>query len=190
MLRNLTVAGLMGVFFVTGCAAPRGNTIADKRSYVDQMGQMTLDSVTQKNPEVAAKAKSASGYGVFSNIGAAWLFGGGGNGYGYVVDNKTGQKTYMRVVQGSVGLGFGLKEYKLILVFNNSATLNTFVTSGWDFGGEAAATAKSGSTGGVAETSGSIDSGVETYQFTERGLYARAAIQAAKCYPDKKLNSG
>jgi len=190
MIRSLLVTGLVTVLFATGCAAPRGKTVADKRSYVEDMRKTTLDLAEAKNPAVAAKAKSAAGYGVFSNIGFAFIFGGGGNGYGVVVDNKSGNKTYMRVIKGSLGLGIGLQEYKVVVIFNNAETLNKFVTSGWDFGAEAAATATTGKTGGEAHTSGSFDSGMEVYEFTDRGLYLRAAVQAAKCYPDKKLNAG
>ncbi len=189
MIRSLMVTGLVMVIFVTGCASPRGKSIADKRSYVEDMRQTTLDSVQVRSPEVAAKAKSAAGYGVFSNIGFAWIIGGGGNGYGVVVDNKSGNKTYMRVIRGSLGLGIGVKEYKAVIVFNDAATLNKFVTSGWEFGGEASAVANTGTTGSDAQVSGSMTSGLEVYQFTDRGLYARVAVDGAKCYPDKKLNA-
>ena len=190
MFRNLLVTGLVAVLFSIGCAAPRGKTVADKRSYVEDMRKTTLDLVEAKNPAVAAKAKSAAGYGVFSNIGFALLIGGGGNGYGVVVDNKDGAKTYMRVIKGSLGLGLGLKEYKAVVIFDDPQTLNKFVTSGWDFGGEASACASTGKTGGDAQTSGSFDRGMEIYQYTDRGLYLRADVQAVKCYPDKKLNAG
>jgi|CXWL01.1.fsa_nt_gi lipid-binding SYLF domain-containing protein len=190
MSRKLLVIGVVAVMFATGCATPRGKTIAEKRSYVDDMRQTTLDSVQVKNPELAAKTRSAAGYGVFSNLGLAWIIGGGGQGYGVVVDNKTGNTTYMRVVRGSLGLGIGAKEYKALIVFYDSKTLNTFVTSGWDFEGEASAVANTGNIGGNAEASGSMTSGLDVYRFTDRGLYVRAAVEGAKCYPDRKLNAG
>ncbi len=190
MFRSLMASGLVVVMFAAGCAAPRGKSIAEKRSYVEEMRQTTLDSVQATTPEVAAKTRSAPGYAVFSNIGVAWIIGGGGNGYGIVVDNKTGGKTYMRVIRGSLGLGLGVKEYKAVIVFNDSQTLNKFVTSGWEFGGEATAAADTGKTGGNVAASGSATPGLEVYQFTDRGLYLRADIQAAKCYPDKDLNGG
>jgi len=190
MFRNLLMTGLVAVLLATGCMAPHGKTIADKRSYVEDMRKTTLDLVDAKNPAVAAKAKSAAGYGVFSDIGFAFIFGGGGNGYGVVVDNKTGSKTYMRVIKGSLGLGIGVKGYKAVIVFNNAETLNKFVTSGWDFGGEASAVANTGKTGGDVEASGSMTRDMEVYKFTDSGLFVRVAVEAAKCYPDKKLNAG
>lgn len=190
MIRNLLIAGLLTVVFSSGCAGPRGKSIADKRNHVDDMRQTTLNSIQASDPELAARAKTAPGYAVFSNTGAAWIVGGGGHGYGVVVNNQTGEQTYMREVQGSLGLGVGLKEYKVLMIFNDARTLHTFVNNGWEFGGEAAATATTGERGGEVQTSGSMTSGMDTYQFTDRGIYVRAAIQAAKIYPDKKLNAG
>ena len=190
MIRSLLVTGLVAVMFATGCMAPKGKTVADQRTYVEDMRKTTLDLVEAKNPTVAAKAKSAAGYGVFSNIGFAFIFGGGGNGYGVVVDNKAGSKTYMRVIKASLGLGIGVKGYKGVIIFNNAETLNKFVTSGWDFGGEASAVADTGETGGAAEASGSMTRDMEFYKFNDAGLFVRAAVEGSKCYPDKKLNAG
>lgn len=190
MVRSLLITGIVAATFSNGCASPRGESVADKRTHVDDMRQSTLSSIDASNPDLAARAKAAPGYAVFSNVGAAWIFGGGGRGYGVVVDNQSGEQTYMRVVQGSLGLGVGLQEYKVLIIFNDPQTLHTFVNNGWEFGGEAAATATTGERGGEVHSSGSMNSGLDSYQFTDRGLYVRAAIQAAKVYPDKKLNAG
>lgn len=190
MIRGMLAVGFVSMLFAAGCATPRGASVADKRSYVDHMRQTTLDSVEAKSPEVAAKVKTAAGYGVFSNIGLAWIFGGGGQGYGVVVNNQSGEKTYMRVIKGTLGFGLGVKEYKAVIIFHDPQTLQEFVSDGWDFGGEASAVAATRERGGDAHTSGSLNSGLEVYQFTDRGLYARADVQAAKCYPDKELNGG
>lgn len=190
MLRSLMLAGATALVFTTGCMGPKGKTVAEKRSYADHMLQTTMDQVSATNPDVAAKAKGAAGYGVFSNIGAAWFVGGGGSGYGVVVDNKTGAKTYMKMVRGSLGLGLGAKGYKAVGIFHDPETLNSFTTSGWDFDGELSAAAKFSKGGGDFDRSGSIKDGIEVYQYTDWGLYARAAVGLGKAFPHKKLNEG
>jgi len=190
MLRNVVVVVGLGFLFVTGCASPRGKSIAQKRDYVEHMRETTLQLAEAKEPAVAARAKNAAGYGVFSNIGFALIFGGGGNGYGVVVDNKTGEKTYMRMLRASGGLGIGVKEFKVIVTFHDRETLDKFVSKGWEFGGEASAAATTGEKGGEARTVGSMSHGIDVYEMTDRGVYIRAALQATKVYPDKKLNQG
>lgn len=188
MYRSMMMAGAAAAVLTTGCAGPRGETVADKRDYVEHMVQTTMAEVEATEPQIAARAKSSPGYGIFSNVGVAWIFGGGAGGYGMVVDNRTGEKTYMRVMQGSLGLGVGLKEYKVVAIFNDPETLDEFVTEGWDLGGEATAAVRVAETGGEFDMRESIKPGIELYQFTDRGLYARAAVQLGKTYPDRRLN--
>ena len=71
------------------------------------------------------------------------LVAGGGSGKGIAVNNKTKATTYMKMAELQAGLGFGVKKFQLVWVFETEAALNNFVNSGWEFGGQATAAAKS-----------------------------------------------
>ncbi|MCK4814731.1 hypothetical protein KA005_03090, partial [bacterium] len=105
--RCLTVILLLVITgFLVSCATPKGVTKQEQRDYVLKMRDETLAKLYAKKPETKAMIKKAAGYGVFSNIGTHIFLLAGGSGYGVVVDNSTGQKTYMKM--RSVGFGLGL----------------------------------------------------------------------------------
>ncbi len=182
--------GAVGVALLTsGCMAPRGGTAAEKRLFVDRMARETLDSVYEKHPAAQQKVENAEGYGVFSDFGYALVFGGSAHGYGIVVDNKTGSKTYMRMIEGSEGIGIGAKEYRSVFVFHDRETLDRFVTKGLEFGVEGTAAVAAGEDTDGAGAVGSLNEGMEVHHITKKGFFVRAAAHAALYLPDKKLNA-
>jgi len=174
---------------IAGCATPQGDTTPEKRASVQEMVQNTLTEAYRLNPGLQGKVKRAAGYGVFSNRGTKFLVVSSGSGYGLVRDNRTGQETYMRVAEVGGGLGFGVKEFRAVFVFQNESTLRRFVESGWDFGGDVGAAAKTRTQGGQV-SAGASAQGIEIYQFTDRGLELAATVAGTKYWQDKELNAG
>ena len=111
-----------------------------------------------------------------------------GGGYGVVVDNSTGNRTYMKMALGGIGLGLGAKDYRQVLIFKSKETLNKFIESGWEFGGHADAAAKAGESGGELSGAAAIGSDIEAYSMTESGLALQATIAGTKYWKDKDLN--
>jgi len=181
-----TVAAL--TLMASGCSKPKGNTGDDKRRSIQVMKQDTLARLYAAQPEARGAVQSAAGYAVFSNVGLTVLLVGGGNGYGVVVDNATGRQTYMRMTQGSVGVGLGVKDFRAVIVFHDRETLSRFVTKGWEFGGEAEASAKSDDKGGQATAAGSVQKGLSVYQFTESGVALQASAPLTKYSRYDELN--
>lgn len=173
---------------MVGCMGPKGNTIPEKQAYVINVRDKTLEELYAQKPEVKSRVEKAAGYGVFSNIGTKIFVLSTGNGFGVVVNNKTGKKTYMRMGEVGVGLGLGIKDFRAVFVFHNEDSLNQFITSGWQWGGEAEAAAKSGEKGGAATAAENIERGVDVYQFTESGVALSATVSGTKYWRDKKLN--
>ena len=94
----------------SGCMAPRGGSVAEKRQYVNRMGEETLSRLYARRPDAEQRVENAVGYGVFAQLATGTGIGGGGSGYGVVVDNETGSRSYMRMIQVSGGIGFGIKD--------------------------------------------------------------------------------
>ena len=75
------------------------------------MAQQSLQQLYEAQPSARALVEHAAGYAVFSDMGVKILFGGSGKGQGVAVNNKTGQKTYMKMVELQAGLGFGVSKF-------------------------------------------------------------------------------
>ena len=94
----------------------------------------------------------------------------------------------MRMAEIGAGLGVGIKDFRAVFVFQNGQTLNQFVNSGWDFGGDVGAAAKTRTQGGQVST-GSSAQGLEIYQFTQSGLELAATVAGTKYWKDEELNA-
>ena len=82
----------------------------------------------------------------------------------------------MRFVEGSAGLGLGIKKFDLIFVFQDEAAMTSF-TQGWEAGGQATVAAKNGGTGKGIDGAAAIAPGVWVYQNTDKGLVAEVGIK-------------
>lgn len=189
---NITIfqvlTSLVLIMMITGCLGPKGSTVEEKQAYVIDVHDETLQELYVQKPEVKEKVENAAGYGVFSNIGAKFFLLSAGNGFGVVVNNTTDEKIYMHMGEIGAGLGFGLTDFRAVFVFHNENSFNKFITSGWQWGAEAEAAAKSGDKGGAATAAKNIDSDVDIYQFTEAGVTASATVSGTKYWRDKELN--
>ena len=94
----------------------------------------------------------------------------------------------MKMVELQPGLGVGAENYHLVFIFENPDAFNTFVTSGWELGTNALASAKYGSAGGGATGAVSFSHGVKLYQFDASGAIVGVSITGAKYYKDDDLN--
>ncbi|MHC4540476.1 MAG: lipid-binding SYLF domain-containing protein [Planctomycetota bacterium] len=186
--RILAILTLAIIGIVSGCG-PRGNlTITEKRQAVMDMEKETLDRLYREAPETKDKIEKSAGYGTFSNANVNLILASAGGGYGVVVDKATRQRTYMKMALGGVGLGLGVKDYRVVMIFKDKTTLEKFVESGWDFGAHADAAAKAGETGGEVSAEGDIRSGIEVFSMTESGLALQATVAGTKYWKDDRLN--
>ncbi len=187
--RCLTILTLLTITgFLVSCATPKGVTVEDRRDYALKMKDETLAKLYAHKPETRDMIKKAAGYGVFSNIGVYVFLLAGGNGYGIVVDNSTGQKTYMKMRSVGLGMGIGIKDMRAVFIFRNKRVLTDFVEKGWEFGGQADAAAKSGDQGGAVSGEAYIETDIIIYQLTEAGVALQATIAGTKYWKDKDLN--
>lgn len=115
-------------------------------------------------------------------MGVKILLAGSGKGKGFAVDNKTKKEVFMKMVELQAGLGFGVKKFSVIFVFDNDKALNSFINSGWEFGGQAGAAATTGEKGGSMAGAASVSDGVWMYQMIDKGLAAEITAKAQKYY--------
>jgi lipid-binding SYLF domain-containing protein len=181
---------LLAVSLITlaaGCGPSNKLTSEEKRQAIDTMAAETLQRLYNEKVSTKEEIAKAVGYGAFSNANINIIFASAGGGYGVVVDNATGVKTYMRMGMGGLGLGIGVKDFRQVLAFNNQEDLNKFVTSGWEFGGHADAAAKTPDKGGEGSVEGMMGD-TKVYALTEAGLALQATVTGTKYWKDKELN--
>ena len=172
---------------LAGCSPGKKLTTPEKKDAVNTMADETMQRLYTEKPSTKDEVAKASGYAAFSNANVNIIFASAGGGYGVVVDNKTGEKTYMKMGSGGVGLGLGAKDYRQVMIFNTPEAMAKFIEKGWAFGGHADAAAKAGEKGGEASGEG-IAGQVKVYSMTESGLALQATVAGTKYYRDKELS--
>ena len=172
---------------LAGCSPGKELTTPEKKDAVNTMADETMQRLYTEKPSTKDEVAKASGYAAFTNANVNIIFASAGGGYGVVVDNKTGEKTYMKMGSGGVGLGLGAKDYRQVLIFYTPEAMAKFIEKGWAFGGHADAAAKAGEKGGEKSGEG-IAGQVKVYSMTETGLALQATVAGTKYYRDKELS--
>ena len=125
---------------------------------------------------------------VISNLGVKILVAGSDNGQGIAVYNKTKDETFMKMLEVQAGLGMGVKKFRVVFVFDTEKAFNSFVNSGWQFGGQSTAAAKAGDKGGAMAGAVSVSDSVWMDQLTDKGLAAEITAKSTKYSKDDSLN--
>jgi lipid-binding SYLF domain-containing protein len=189
-VKRFLIASLVCLIAVGAFAADDDEQKAEKeRTEIRTMSKDTLARLYKASPSAQAAVKKAYGYAVFSNTGVKILFGGSGRGEGVAVVNQTKAETFMKMLEAQAGLGFGVKKFKCVFVFDNQKVFDDFVNSGWQFGGQASAAAKtSPEKGGSMEGAASVSEGIWMYQLTDKGLALEITAKGTKYSKDDDLN--
>ena len=188
-VHRFLAASLLCLIALGSFAADDEQKKEQERTEIRQMVQDTLTRLYKAEPPAQAAIHKAYGYAVFSNTGVKILIGGSGRGAGLAVDNKTKNETFMKMLQIQAGLGFGVKKFRVVFVFDNQKVFNDFVNSGWQFGGQADAAAKtSPEKGGSMQGAASVSDGVWMYQLTDKGIAVEITGTGTKYSKDDDLN--
>jgi lipid-binding SYLF domain-containing protein len=164
-------------------------TPEEQRANIRKVSDQALAELYEAQPSAKAHIQKAAGYAVFSNFGLKILVAGGGSGRGIVIDNKTKKETFMRMAEVQAGLGFGVKNFRLVWVFDKKADLDRFINSGWELGAQTTASAKVAGQGvSVFAGAVSVMPGVWLYQLTDDGLALELTAKGTKYYRDDELN--
>ena len=189
-VQRLLIALLIGLFAVSAFAADDEKEKEEERTEIRQMTQDTLTRLYKAQPAAKTAVEKGYGYAVFSNTGIKILLAGSGKGKGLAVNNKSKNETFMKMLEVQAGLGIGVKKFRVVFVFDNQKAFDSFVNSGWEFGGQTSAAAKtSPEKGGSMEGAASVSEGVWMYQLTDKGLALEITAKGTKYSKDDDLNN-
>ena len=144
-----TILILFIVLLLGSCGTTSTKPTQGRRAEVLAMKNEVLSELYELKPATRSMISGAPGYAVFSNANVNIIFASFGGGYGVVKNNKSGKHTYMKMGEVGIGLGLGVKDFRAVFIFHDEATMNSFIESGWQFGGHADAAAKAGDKGGA-----------------------------------------
>jgi lipid-binding SYLF domain-containing protein len=138
---------------------PKGDSTGEKRGNVRKQRDEVLQDLYTSNPKLKSVISGAEGYATFKATDMHLLLLASSNGYGVLVDNRSGQETFMRVASLGGGVGMGVKDIRVAFIFHDRKIMKQFVEQGWQFNAKADAAAKYEDTGVSAEQNvkGSVD---------------------------------
>jgi lipid-binding SYLF domain-containing protein len=94
----------------------------------------------------------------------------------------------MRMAEVQAGIGFGIKKFRLVWVFETQGAFDDFVNKGYQVGAHATLAAQASGMGGGVAGAASVSPGVWVYQITDDGLAAELTVKGTKYYRDTQLN--
>ena len=159
-----------------------------EREKTRKMASDTLKDLYKLQPTAKAAVGAAAGYAVFDNFGTNVLLLSTARGGGIAINNKSKKEVFMKMASVGAGIGLGVKDYRVIFVFNEEKSLTTFLDSGWSGSGQTDAAAKAGDKGGQMSGAMEVSPGVFVYQLTKNGLALQLTLQGTKYYKNDDLN--
>ena len=183
-----TIALVLGATLLASALSVAKDSPEQKKEKTRKMADQTLQDLYKAQPSAQGAIQKAAGYAVFSNMGANLLLVSTARGSGIAVSSKTKQETFMKMISAGAGLGAGVKDYRVVFVFENNEAFSRFLDSGWSGTGQADAAAKAGKSGGAYSGSTEVAPGVWVYQITKNGLALQLTLQGTKYYKDDDLN--
>jgi len=94
----------------------------------------------------------------------------------------------MKMISAGAGLGVGVKDFRVIFVFESDKAYKQFLDSGCSGSAQGDAAAKAGSSGGAVSGAVEVAPDVYVYQITKNGLALQLTLQGTKYYKDDDLN--
>ena len=155
-----------------------------RRSEIIDMSETTLAALS-KDEHAADLLSSAYGHAVFDTTKGGFIVTGAG-GTGVAMRKSGGNPIFMHMGSGGIGLGAGLENYKLVMLFENEDTYRRFIDGEWSAGASAQAAAGEDGKAAVAK----FANGVAVYHLTDKGVIAQVDVSGVKFWPSDRLNPG
>ncbi|HVN79900.1 MAG TPA: hypothetical protein VMW38_12950 [Terriglobia bacterium] len=118
-MRLRMIVSLLVIVLLAAVGLSAKDTPDQKREKSRKMAAQTLQDLYKLQPTAQAAIPKSAGYAVFNNMGTNLLLLSTARGAGIAIDSKTKQETFMKMISAGAGLGVGVKDYRVIFVFEN-----------------------------------------------------------------------
>src|SRR2546429_4678181 len=129
-MRFKVIACMLAVALLSAVAYG-GDDNEKKREKSRKMAAQTLQDLYKREATAQTAVQKSAGYAVFNNMGTNLLLLSTARGSGIAVNTQSKQETFMKMISAGAGLGVGVKDYRVIFVFENDKALAQFLDSGW-----------------------------------------------------------
>jgi lipid-binding SYLF domain-containing protein len=187
-MRFRIIAPILAMTLLAAGLSSAKDSPDQRREKTRKMAAQTLKDLYKLEPSAEAAIQKSGGYAVFNNMGTNLLLLSTARGGGMAVNSKTRQETFMKMISAGAGLGMGVKDYRVIFVFDNDKALARFLDSGWSGSAQTDAAAKAGESGAAYSGAVEVSPGVWVYQITKNGVALQLTLQGTKYYKDDDLN--
>ena len=187
-MRFGTIVALLAIAGLTPGISSGKDTPDQERDKIRKMAASTLTDLYKLQPASQTAVQQSAGYAVFSNMGTNLLLLSTARGAGVAVNSKTNQDTFMKMISAGAGLGVGVKDYRVVFVFETEQALARFLDSGWAAESQADAAAKTSKSGAAYSGATMVAPGVWVYQITKKGLALQLTLQGTKYSKNDNLN--
>lgn len=157
--------------------------VKEARKEINDKSSDALARLLKLDPKAKALFDISYGYAVFDSRKSSFVISLGSGG-GVAVVKASGKRTYMRMFTGGVNVGAGIQFFQNIFLFENKASFDQFVNSGWEAG--TAANANFGRRAIDAEVR--FINGMALFQLAETGINLSADFTGTKYWKDSDLN--
>src|SRR5207249_8487209 len=128
-MRFKVIACMLAVALLSAVAYG-GDDNEKKREKSRKMAAQTLQDLYKREATAQTAVQKSAGYAVFNNMGTNLLLLSTARGSGIAVNTQSKQETFMKMISAGAGLGVGVKDYRVIFVFENDKALAQFLDSG------------------------------------------------------------
>jgi lipid-binding SYLF domain-containing protein len=187
-MKSNVITSAVAIALLSASVICTADSNEEKQAKIRKGVSETLQDLYKLQPGAQAAIQNAAGYAVFKNFGTNILVVSTASGSGIATNNQTKQETFMKMVSAGAGLGVGVKDFRVIFVFNTDKAFKQFLDSGWSGSAQADAAAKAGSSGGAVSGAVEVAPDVYVYQITKNGLALQLTLQGTKYYKDDDLN--
>ncbi len=187
--REIVIGTILGIFLFAGCGQPSTPSDADaKRKSIDEMASTTITKLEAKHKGLEKEIENSLGYLVVNWKIVKVPIVGAGNANGVVVDKSSNKHTYVKISRFDVGVGWGVRHFKSLVVITDQKVMAKVEKGTWIFDGGGEGTAGTATADVSASDIDTKDKGYKTYMLMDGGASITASIRAMHLKKDPKLN--
>src|SRR5688572_27493490 len=125
-MKSRIVAVFLAAITIAAGISSAKDSPDQKREKTRKMASSTLSELYKLQPSARAAIQKSAGYAVFDNMGTNLLVVSTARGSGIAVNSKSRQETFMKMISAGAGFGVGVKDYRVIFVFETPQGLSNF----------------------------------------------------------------
>ena len=179
---NLYAAMVIIGIFVTACSSLSVSEKEEKRNALDEMAATAIAGLVEQDETLQQQIDEALGYAVINMKVTKVPIVGAGGGEGVFVDAITNKHQYFTVSRFDLGLGWGVRSYKALVLIKSQDVRDRLRGGIWEFQAGAEASA------GTAASEGAVaDEDYTVHILADGGASATATLRVIRMKENSNL---